>query len=82
PLGIATFGDGNLLVADFGNRRLRLIEDGQIVSTLAGNGGYESVDGSLISASFSAPTDVAVSDDGVIFVSDAGSLRIIGKRVF
>lgn len=82
PLGISVFGSENLLVADFGNHRLRLIDAAQSVTTLAGNGEDISSDGTLPTASFSAPADVAVTSDGIIYVADASSIRLIGGRAF
>lgn len=82
PLGIALFGDGRLLVADCGNRRIRIVASTGEVETLAGNGEYGSSDSTLTSSSFTSPTDIAVSTTGTVFVADGKRIRVIGRRVF
>jgi len=82
PCGIAVLKNGNLIVADSKNRRLRLVEtDGQ-VSTLAGNGEQNSVDNFPLSSGFVEPTAVAVSVSGVIYVADGNSVRVLNRRIF
>ena len=46
------------------------------VSTFAGDGTDADLDGPLLSARFHTPIDVAVSPDGVVFVSDYNGRRI------
>jgi len=82
PCGIAVLKNGNLLVADSRNRRVRLVEPDGKVSTLAGNGAADSIDGSLLSASFVEPAAFTVDKNGVIFVADGNSIRILNKRFF
>jgi hypothetical protein len=74
---------GKVLVADAGNRRIRVIEpDGQ-VWTLAGNGEEALRDGPLLDASFVRPTAIAVNDRDEIFIADGNALRVInGRGVF
>jgi sugar lactone lactonase YvrE len=81
PLGIAAWGE-RLLVADAGNRRIRVIEPGGSVWTLAGTGGGDLVDGLPASASFVRPTALTVSQDGTIFIADGNAIRAIGRRAF
>lgn len=82
PLGTALFSDGRLLVADFGNRRIRIVTSTGEVETVAGNGEYGSSDSSLTSSSFTSPTDIAVSSNGTVFVADGERIRLIGRRIF
>ena len=82
PCGLAIWRDGKILVADAGNRRLRVVEPAGKTSTLAGNGAKDSVDGFLFEASFVQPTAIAVDDFGVIYVADGNSIRAIGRRFF
>ncbi|HMS43168.1 MAG TPA: hypothetical protein PKE69_23265, partial [Pyrinomonadaceae bacterium] len=82
PCGIAVTKDGNLLVADAGNRRLRLIEPGGKTSTFAGNGGQDSLDGTLEKAKFVEPTAITIGNFGEIYVADGNSIRVIGRRLF
>src|SRR5436190_5088297 len=81
PLGIAVWKD-KLLVADTGNRRIRVIEHDGAVWTLAGNGGSDSLDGQLLEASFAKPTAIAVNDLDQIFIADGNAIRMIGRGVF
>jgi sugar lactone lactonase YvrE len=81
PLGIALWQD-KLLVADSGNRRIRVVEPQQGVSTLAGTGEGDLRDGTLASAAFVSPTAVAVDDTGAIFIADGNSIRVVGRRAF
>ena len=79
PLGLAIWHD-KLLVADVGNRRVRVVESDGSVWTLAGNGQQDLNDGSLLEASFTRPTAIAVNEQGQIFVTDGNAIRTIGTR--
>ena len=81
PLGIYFRGD-NLLIADAGNARVRLIQKDGLVLTLAGSGHRERVDGDLSAASFVAPTAVTADSAGRIYVADGDAIRAIGGRLF
>lgn len=82
PSGIEVLPDGSLLVADLGNRRLRLVAPDGRTTTYAGNG-YSGVrDGRLLDASFSSPTDVVIGKGGEVFVADGDTIRVIGARAF
>ncbi len=82
PCGIAVTKDGNLLVADAGNRRLRLIEPSWKTSTFAGNGEQDLLDGTLNEAKFVEPVAVSIGNFGEIFVADGNAIRVIGRRFF
>ncbi|CAN5298744.1 hypothetical protein BH10ACI1_BH10ACI1_29120 [soil metagenome] len=82
PCGLAITKDGNLLVADAGNRRLRVVEQSGKTWTMAGNGEQDSVDGSLETAKFVEPLAVTIGNSGEIYVADGNSIRIIGRRFF
>ncbi|MFM9903904.1 MAG: hypothetical protein ACKVQJ_04950 [Pyrinomonadaceae bacterium] len=81
PCGIAIWQD-KLLVADAGNRRIRVIEANGNVWTLAGSGSGDLKDGLLSEASFVQPTAVTVDKAGTIFVVDGNSVRQIGGETF
>ncbi|HEX6125676.1 MAG TPA: hypothetical protein VFZ23_09940 [Pyrinomonadaceae bacterium] len=81
PLGLAVWQD-KILVADSGNRRIRVIETNGDVWTLAGSGEDEIGDGDLSNASFGSPTAIAPSTDGRVFVADGNAIRVIGRRAF
>lgn len=80
PCGLAIWKN-NLIVADTGNHRLRMIEPKGKTWTLAGNNSKDSVDGFLSEASFVSPTALAVDDSGVIYVADGNAIRAIGRRI-
>lgn len=77
PCGLALWND-KLLVADTGNRSIRVVEPDGRVWTLAGNGESELKDGLLYSSSFVQPTAVTVDENGWILVSDGNAIRQIG----
>ncbi len=82
PLGLATWGD-KLLVADAGNRRIRVVEADGKVWTLAGDGSENGPrDGIPAFASLVRPTAVTVDERGVIFIADGNAIRAIGLRSF
>ncbi len=70
-ISIAMANNGNYFVTDLSNRRIRRISPEGIVSTIAGNG----IDGNAndigLNSSFSYPAGIAVSNTGLIYVSDA-----------
>lgn len=82
PCGIAALRDGSLIVADTENRRLRRVEPNGNVTTLAGNGEANAVDGFPLEAKFAAPTTVAVDNFGAIYVADGDVIRAVGRRFF
>jgi len=81
PCGLAIW-KGKVLVADLGNRRLRVIESNGETWTLAGNGAENSVDGFPHESSFVEPIAVHTDDRNVIYVADGNSIRAIGRRFF
>ena len=82
PCGIGLLKNGNLIVADSKNRRLRLVEPDGKVSTIAGNGEQNSSDNFPLSASFVEPLAVSVDRFGVIYVADGNSIRVLNRRFF
>ena len=71
PRGIAVGADGTLYVADSGNRRIRKVTPGGVVSTLAG-GSFGSADGTGTAAQFGDPVGVAVDGaTGQVYVTDS-----------
>ena len=47
-----------------------------VVTTMAGDGTKDFLDGPALSTKFKVPFDVAVAADGTIYVADAGNRRI------
>ena len=78
PTGVAVLLDGNIVVADMYNNRIRLVTyPGGVVTTLAGSGSIAFADGTGAAASFSYPVGVAViPGGGVIVVADTSNNRI------
>ena len=74
PHGLDIDAKDNLYVADWYNHKVRVIAHG-LVSTLAGTTKGD-LDGSLATARFDQPMDVAVSQSGEVFVADWGNNKI------
>ena len=82
PIGIAMWTGGGLLVADSGNRLIRVVEKDGKTWTLSGNGHEMLKDGLLHEASFVRPTAINVNNQGVIYIADGNAIRAIGRRSF
>lgn len=76
PSGVAVDKDGNILVADRKNQRIRKITPDGTVSTVAGSGTAGMDDGTATSASFHDPYGVCVGPDGGIYVADLVNNKI------
>ena len=70
PSGVAVDGEGNVIVADMNNHRIRKITPDGTVTTLAGSGNASFADGQGSSAHFQHPCGVAVDGDGNAIVAD------------
>ena len=73
PAGIAVAPNGDVYFADAGNQRLRRVDSGGTITTIAGNGEIEILpsDGPITSAVLSLPGRVAIDAQSNIFVSEA-----------
>jgi trimeric autotransporter adhesin len=78
PRAVAVDTLGNVYVADSGNHRVRIIEAGGNIHTIAGNGGTEFFPGDSegTSVSLSDPRGVAVDSAGNVYIADTGHNRI------
>ncbi len=77
PRGVAVDAAGVVYVADQGARVIRRIGADGTVSTLAGSGAAESVDGIGTAAGFLGPADLTLGPDGNLYLADnAGLSRI------
>lgn len=78
PSGIAIDAQDNIYVADTMNHVIRLVTPAGAVSTVAGkqNSSGGLLNGSTAIARFNEPADVAIGDNGSIYVSDSGNQLI------
>jgi NHL repeat-containing protein len=77
PVGLTVDPAGNIYVADTQNGRIRKIGTDGMVSTLAGNGQGQVVDGVGTAASFKIISDVQSDVSGNLFVVDYNAIRKI-----
>lgn len=79
PRGLAVDASGALLIADYGNHRVRKISArDQIISTIAGTGldGFSGDGGPATKAQLNFPSGVAADRTGDIYVADTSNNRI------
>jgi len=79
PYGLELDNEGNILVADEWNHRIRKINVDGIVTTIAGNGTIGGTNGIGAEATFNYPWDIAVDSLNNIFVAD-GHNYVIRKN--
>lgn len=75
PVGLAIDSNGDLLIADAGNNRIRKLANSTgLITTVAGSAyGSGGDGGQALLASFYFPTGVAVDSGGSIYVADTGN---------
>jgi sugar lactone lactonase YvrE len=75
PRALAVDPAGNLYVADDNNDRVRRIDPGGLITTVAGNGttGYSGDDGPAGAAQLNRPRGVALDSAGNLYVADSGN---------
>lgn len=79
PRGIGLDKAGDLYIADTMNCRIRRVDiDDGLIAAVMGNGecGPDGDGADAVDAALDQPQDVAVADDGRIFVADTGNCRI------
>ena len=83
PYGIAVDGAGNVYFADAGNDRIRKIDSGGTISTVAGSGivgagsrGMSGDGGPATSAHLNNPRGIAVDSAGNLFIADTRNSKI------
>jgi sugar lactone lactonase YvrE len=74
PVGVSVDGAGNVLIADTGNQRIRIVSGG-VIQTLAG-GGNGGDGGAATSALLAGPYGVAEDSAGNLYIADQGNNRI------
>ncbi|MDA8178745.1 MAG: PASTA domain-containing protein [Deltaproteobacteria bacterium] len=75
PRGIAIGPDGSLYIADTNNYRIRMVKLDGIITTVAGTGqaAYTGDNVPATQSGLNGPNDVALGDDGSLFVSEAAT---------
>ncbi|MSQ79591.1 MAG: T9SS type A sorting domain-containing protein [Flavobacteriaceae bacterium] len=85
PSGICWDKNGDLLVADKNNFRIRRINVATApagkVTTVAGNNTDDVIDGSIATASFKSPIDVICDKNGVIYVLEASNSGSVIRKI-
>lgn len=78
PSGLALTPDGELLIADTGNHRVRKVGRNGLIRTVAGSGsgGFTGDGGPATAARLNSPASLAVLADGSFYVTDVGNRRI------
>ncbi len=78
PQGLQTDASGNLYIADSASNRIRVINSGGIISTLAGDGqaSFNGDGGPAAKAELADPASIAVDSSGQIYIADTENNRI------
>ena len=76
PAGMTVDANDNLLIADYGNNKIRKITPEGIVTTFAGNGVAGAIEGTALTAQFNGATGVCVDNFGNVFVADYSNHKI------
>ena len=78
PLGVATDGDGNVYIADAGNRRIRKVDTSGVITTIAGRRtyGFSGDGGPATEALLTEPFDVTTDGAGNLYIADTDNNRI------
>ena len=76
PYHLVQRADGKLIVVDYENNRLRLVDLQGNVTTYAGTGTAGNADGPVASATFNKPQGIMMTSNGDIFVTDLGNYTV------
>ena len=76
--GVTVDGNGNVLIADTSNHRLRVVALNGTITTISGNGtpGFTGENSSPAGAQLNSPQGVAVDAQGHVYIADSGNSRI------
>ncbi|MGX5817870.1 IPT/TIG domain-containing protein [Chitinophaga lutea] len=76
PSGLDLDKDGNLIVADRLNHRIRKITPAGVVSSIAGDGTTGFRDGAAVGARFADPYSIAIDKNGNIIIADLTNNKV------
>ena len=78
PTGVYVNGGGELFIADCKNNRVRKVNTGGIISTIAGTGtpGFSGDDGLALNAELYRPLSVYGDGNGGLYIADVDNVRI------
>ncbi|MEW8657323.1 MAG: RHS repeat-associated core domain-containing protein [Candidatus Thiodiazotropha endolucinida] len=78
PSDVELGPNGNIYIADKENRKIRMIDQYGVITTIAGNGerGFSGDEGSAIEAALHSPVAIVVSRDGTLYIADTGNNRV------
>ncbi len=82
PTSTAVTNNGEIIISDSANQKIRKVDRNGIITSIAGNGmkGFGGDGASALTALLNGPRDVVVTDTGDVLFADAGNNRI--RKVF
>ncbi len=77
PVSVVVSDEGPVFVSDSNNRRVRVVEDGEI-DTYAGDGGVDGGEDNVpaVEAGLSIPSGLALDGDGNLLIADAAASKL------
>lgn len=76
PYGVAIDLQGNILIADSGNHRIRKIDAQATITTIAGSDHASGDGGPALNARLFQPSGVAIDAGGSVYISDTSNNRV------
>ncbi len=78
PTGVSVDRSGNIFIADYWDNRIRRVDAGGTITTVAGTGigGFSGDGGVAVDAQLGGPTQVVVDNSGSLYVTDQGNNRV------
>ena len=78
PVGVSGDAAGNLFIADRSNQRIRKVDSGGTITTVAGNGGagFSGDGGAATAAQINEPNGVFADSEGNLFIADKNNDRV------